>query len=254
MNTDKMTCLLVSIYIFVGIATVVSSQSTIRCRWCNRASTLSDCNKLIICDATLEECFMDELLTDQLTVVYQGGCRSKDVCAKSGKKRSDLVTCSRCCGFGDDCNKRLCGIKDGTLTSSQCYSCDNRNSHGFGVTDPKLCVTLETCQPNEVCYTSQEDFGGKDTFYYGCFNKAICDNLMNNAYQDFRLCVSNKTGLSPGFDRDAICGNIGRRATSICHSCCADGGCNYGTCHEQNARIFTLAENGKFDMTTLKSI
>ncbi|XP_060571220.1 uncharacterized protein LOC132729469 [Ruditapes philippinarum] len=231
----------------------VTTSNIRRCRQCNRASTLSDCNKLVTCDSTLEDCFMDELITDQLTVVYVGGCRAKTVCNSSGKKRrNDLVACSRCCDFDEDCNKRLCGIKDDTLNSSQCYSCDHRTSEQSEVKDPKTCVTLDTCQPNEVCYATTTDIGGKDTFYYGCLSKLQCGFLMEKAYKDFQDCVSNKTALAPGPARDAVCGNVGR-ATSLCHSCCADGGCNYGTCEELNNRIFALAENGKFDIKTLKT-
>jgi hypothetical protein len=57
---------------------------------------------------------------------------------------------------------------------------------------------------------------------------------MEKAYKDFQDCVSNKTALAPGPARDAVCGNVGR-ATNLCHSCCADGGCNYGTCEELNS-------------------
>ncbi|XP_053374073.1 uncharacterized protein LOC123530975 [Mercenaria mercenaria] len=116
----------------------ITSSNLIRCRLCNRARTLSDCNKLVACDSTLEYCYMDELYTDQRTVVYEGGCRSKDVCSQSGRKRrADQVTCSRCCDFEVDCNKRLCGIKDDTIIASQCYSCDHRLPSKSEVKDPR---------------------------------------------------------------------------------------------------------------------
>ena len=60
---------------------------------------------------------------------------------------------------------------------------------------------------------------------------------MGTAYNDYKNCVSNTTGLPPGPERDRICGVIVRRSASLCHSCCADGGCNYGTCQEQNGNI-----------------
>ncbi|XP_060567082.1 uncharacterized protein LOC132725906 [Ruditapes philippinarum] len=144
---------LLASFIFMGFATLVSPLSTIKCRLCNQARTLADCNSLVTCDATLEKCFMDEFITHQPTVVYNGGCRAKSVCDISGGKRSDMLACSRCCALGDDCNKRLCGIKDDTLNSTQCYSCDHRSSQQSEVKDPSSCVILGTCQPNEVCYT-----------------------------------------------------------------------------------------------------
>ncbi|XP_060567081.1 uncharacterized protein LOC132725905 [Ruditapes philippinarum] len=241
-------------YIFLGFANLVTSQSTIRCRSCNRASTLSDCNKLVVCDATLEDCYMDQILTDQLTVVYEGGCRAKTVCSSSGRKRNDFIACSRCCDYEEDCNRHLCGIKDDTISISQCYSCDYRTSEQSEVKDPKSCVTLDTCQPNEVCYATMSDIGGKDTFFYGCLSKLQCRFLMNNAYNEYKMCVTRSVQPPPGMTYDQACGHIGKRATSLCHSCCADGGCNYGTCQELNARIFRLADAGKFDMNTLKVI
>ncbi|XP_053380736.1 uncharacterized protein LOC123548065 [Mercenaria mercenaria] len=260
----KLTVFVISVCAFSAYAqnaTTASSGTTpsniIRCRLCNRANTLSDCNKLVTCDSTLEDCFMDELITDQLTVVYVGGCRAKDVCNQSGRKRrgrrGDLVACSRCCDFDEDCNKRLCGIKDDTINSSQCYSCDHRTSEQSEVKDPKKCVTLDTCQPNEMCYANQADIGGKDSFFYGCMSKLRCGILMRQAYEYYRVCTANDTApLQPGTTQAEYCGNIGKRSTDLCHSCCDYGGCNYGTCRELNERVFTLAFNGKFDLNTLK--
>ncbi|XP_053373401.1 uncharacterized protein LOC128546585 [Mercenaria mercenaria] len=229
-----------------------TSSNSIRCRLCNRANTLSDCNKLVTCDSTLEDCFMDEGITDQLTTVYVGGCRAKDVCSQSGRKRrGDLLTCSRCCGL-EDCNKRLCGIKDDTINSSQCYSCDHRTSVQSEVKDPMKCVTLDTCQPNEMCYANQADIGGADTFFYGCMSKLRCGILMQQAYEYYKICVANVTAPPIGETWLTYCGNTAKRSTDLCHSCCDYGGCNYGTCKELNERMFKLAINGKFDMKTLK--
>ncbi|KAL4235961.1 hypothetical protein ACF0H5_004349 [Mactra antiquata] len=232
----------------------------LQCRSCNRATKLSDCNRLVACDATLEDCYMDELVTDQLTVVYNAGCRAKDVCSSVGNhgKRNDFISCSRCCSLSNDCNKRLCGIPDDTLSLAQCYSCDHRNSEQSEVKDPKSCVTLETCQDNEVCYTTQESLQGDNTFFFGCYSKQVCRIIMQQAYDDWRLCEKNLTQPDPGVSWTQACGsyhiNIGKRSNAICHSCCNYGGCNYGTCHEQNDRLFNLVEQGKFDLNTLKFI
>jgi hypothetical protein len=60
---------------------------------------------------------------------------------------------------------------------------------------------------------------------------------MKTAYEDFKNCVSNKTGLPSGPLRDSVCGKLIRASPLLCHSCCADGGCNYGTCEEQNSNL-----------------
>ncbi|XP_045192188.2 uncharacterized protein LOC123548740 [Mercenaria mercenaria] len=224
-----------------------ASTTTIRCRLCNNAFTLSDCNKLVTCDSTLEECYMDEVITEQRMVVYQGGCRAKDVCSRSGKRNSK-TTCSSCCGFEDDCNKRLCGIKDDTVNISQCYSCDHRRSD-------RPCLTLTSCHSNEMCYMRQEDVGGVDRFTSGCLSKLVCEHLMKRAYDFFRICGANSTLPEAGLTWVQVCGNRNnKRATALCTSCCADQACNYGTCHELNRRLFYLAENGKFDINTLKVV
>lgn len=228
---------------------ILSPNNTLRCRLCNRASTLSDCNKLVTCDPTVEECYMDQVVTEQLTVVYDGGCRAKSVCARTfgRRRREGIVGCSRCCNSGDDCNKRLCAIPDDTLTSSQCYSCDHRNSDQSEVRNPQQCVSLTTCQQDEVCYATQSDVAGTDTFFYGCQNLLMCKILMQNAYQEYLRCVKNDTNALHG----TTCG-FRARATHLCHSCCGDGACNYGTCRELNDNIFKLADLNLFDWSTLK--
>ncbi|XP_045199495.2 uncharacterized protein LOC123553862 isoform X2 [Mercenaria mercenaria] len=254
MRADFLTSFLIATYMAVGY-----SQTLLRCRSCTRASDLSDCNHLAACDATLEDCYLEQIFTDQHTVEFNGGCRSKNLCAQTstsnsvGKKRA-TVGCSSCCNSGDDCNKRLCGIKDPAIQSSECYMCDHRSSEQSEVRDPAKCVTLGYCQANEVCYATQSDFGGHDEFYYGCRSKLICQILMEKAYEDYKICVANVTLPPSGSSWGSYCGNVGKRSTSLCHSCCADGGCNYGSCQSVNDRIFRLALQGKFDMKTLKVI
>ncbi|XP_045208636.2 uncharacterized protein LOC123560518 [Mercenaria mercenaria] len=247
MKRGALLLVVMSFWTFQVNSQTMPSNTTIRCRLCNRASTLSDCNKLVTCDSILEECYMDQLRTDQLTVVFEGGCRAKDVCSRSGRKRGDLVLCSRCCAFEEDCNKRLCGIKDDTIGNSQCYKCNHQRAD-------MPCVNLAPCQPNEMCYISQKDVGGRDTFDSGCFSKLVCHSVMALAYENYRVCVLNATVPGPGLTWNERCGDIGKRQTTVCTSCCADTACNYGTCEELRDRLFKMAEVGKFDMKTLKEI
>ncbi|KAL4219484.1 MAM and LDL-receptor class A domain-containing protein [Mactra antiquata] len=99
------------------IPTTTMAPRNLTCLHCIGATYIDDCIGNITCDGLTEDCYMDELVTDQLTVEYNGGCRSKDVCGMgTGKKRSDMFACSRCCDYDDGCNIRLCGIKRDPLT------------------------------------------------------------------------------------------------------------------------------------------
>ncbi|KAL4235960.1 hypothetical protein ACF0H5_004348 [Mactra antiquata] len=225
------------------------SSNTLKCRLCQRASRLSDCNSLVLCDSTLEECYMDELITDQRTVVYTGGCRGKDICQRNNLgKRSDLVSCTRCCSSGTDCNKRLCGIPDDTLNRTECYSCGLQSSVQASVRQPENCISLTTCNSHEMCYTSTHWDAGVDTHVFGCANERLCKPLMQVAYEEWKRCVKHTHGTN------VDCGGISTRSFTICSSCCNYGGCNTETCYEQRDRLFELAWNGKLDINTLQYI
>ncbi|XP_060565946.1 uncharacterized protein LOC132724976 [Ruditapes philippinarum] len=57
---------------------------TLACRSCNRASSLDQCSGSITCGVN-EICYLDELITNQKTVVYNAGCRANDVCIEFSK-------------------------------------------------------------------------------------------------------------------------------------------------------------------------
>lgn len=190
---------------------------------------------------------MDELITETLSVIYNSGCRAKEVCASGNsghisgrKKRQVLVACSRCCDRDDECNKRLCGIKSLAVKTSQCYTCQRDGDQSL-VTKPEDCVTLTTCQTDEVCYGGLQNVGGREEFSYGCKNKALCRVLMDRQFAALKECE----------DDPDTCGNVRRSGTATCHSCCADGGCNYGNCLDMNDRLWNLYKNHVFNITTL---
>ncbi|XP_060567094.1 uncharacterized protein LOC132725915 [Ruditapes philippinarum] len=249
---------LLAIFILNGLVENVSAyNNTLPCRVCHRASTLSECNTVVDCDRTLEDCYLDQLVTENLTIVYDGGCRSKVVCNTpfQGRRSSDLVACSRCCNFENECNTRLCGIKDDThIHDHTCYNCDHRTSGQSEVADPSHCVTFTTCRSEEMCYATESDVGGRTMFFYGCLNKRECGILMGKAFDNYKMCVANVTQPPAGVSRDQACRNVGKRSASLCRACCDDRNCNYGTCEELQERIFKLAILGKFNMTTLRSV
>ena len=65
-----------------------------------------------------------------------------------------------------------------------------------------------------------------------------CHIFMESAFNDYKMCVANVTQLPAGMTYNEVCGAVRKRATTKCRSCCADGGCNYGTCTQLNGIIF----------------
>lgn len=237
-----------------GLAQIIPDANKLNCRICEDANDLGDCKKIAVCDSSYEECFMDEVITAQLRIVYRAGCRAKDVCegtnpgAGVGKRAEgeEVLACSRCCkrmNDTDGCNKRLCGIVD-PLRDSQCYACSSGQSETIqgDVTNPEDCVSFKTCQHNEACYARTHVSGGKVSFEYGCHQLAICEVLMQRMIVDKQACESS--------------GNVDNCGTEslYCFTCCAWGACNYGDCKAQNKQIYDLYKKNLFDLTTLKKI
>ncbi|XP_060567105.1 uncharacterized protein LOC132725920 isoform X3 [Ruditapes philippinarum] len=154
MKKDLSASLLVVTYFILGVGAFVSTQETIRCLRCDHASSDDECGT-ITCDK-LEECYTDEVITDQLTIVYNAGCRAKQVCHSTGKRShfiDDCLGCSRCCSWRNDCNRLLCALTSASNrphNRTQCYSCDHRSSEQSDISDPRSCTTFDWCQPNEV--------------------------------------------------------------------------------------------------------
>ncbi|XP_060580881.1 uncharacterized protein LOC132737584 [Ruditapes philippinarum] len=134
----------------------------------------------------------------------------------------------------------------------RCYTCGDGQGHS--VAQPHQCVTQEYCQPNEMCYVTENVVGGHSSFTYGCRSKLMCRYGMKLQYDHYKLCVLNVTQPDYGLSWNAVCGSAKKRSTETCNSCCGDSGCNHGSCKYQNTHLFTLAYYGRVDMTTLKVI
>ncbi|XP_045194453.2 proteoglycan 4-like [Mercenaria mercenaria] len=258
-------CSLLALLVIILQSAIANAQTTfLTCKKCDRVSSLDSCSGSVKC-ADDEICYMDELITDQSTVVYTGGCRSKVVCkagvsgspsvGKRGlQKRSDLVACSRCCDIKKksgalDCNARLCGIKYTDTNSTRCYLCDNNRADAEqgDVDIPQDCLSETTCQPNEACGSERLDLSGKDSHKYTCLPKRICTLLTKESLKRKDECVTNPD--------PAVCGNVGtgkRAATNQCTACCGDGLCNSGTCEQVIDRLYNLWKGGALDFDTLK--
>ncbi|KAH3799973.1 uncharacterized protein LOC127839335 isoform X1 [Dreissena polymorpha] len=220
---------------------IIPPEHQLRCRICTNALQLTDCSRVAVCDNRTEECFMDNILTVSYQSVYVGGCRSRQQCngdpmASVGKKET-LYICSSCCSNEDDCNRRVCGIHDNNVSVSQCYHCDS------SIMDPRNCVTFSTCDTNEVCFAKSNYVPGSPlTFAYGCQSKYLCKALMTNIFHYLDTCFGN-------FGKTPEC----QHESTMCNTCCADGGCNFGTCKEIRDRLYQLYKKGLFSLDTMKT-
>ncbi|XP_053380501.1 uncharacterized protein LOC123559870 isoform X1 [Mercenaria mercenaria] len=181
-----MQVIFISILIAVWFSGVANGQNTTStCLLCDRVNTTDECTGPVSC-AVDEICYMDEIITNELTVVYNGGCRSAVVCynGSGGQnlnlKAGDLIACSRCCDLdiihGVNCNARLCGIKSPlptTTVSPSRLTC----THCHRVSSLEECTGSIACGPDEECYMDQL-ITDRLTIVYegGCRRKDVCQS------------------------------------------------------------------------------
>uniref|UniRef100_A0A194AP13 Sodefrin-like factor n=1 Tax=Pinctada fucata TaxID=50426 RepID=A0A194AP13_PINFU len=211
----------------------------IECASCELAPTIGECMlKKTICGDG-EECFLEKVTTDQLTIAFNAGCRSEKVCriqemlaagSPTGRRslasgdtvsfrekenernrRNILINCAECCDaipneYGP-CNAKLCNQRP-NATLKQCLKCDNYHA------GPNLCTTRDTCQDTEVCHTGIRIVDNLVRYEYGCEDKHRCKAFIQNI---------NKTD-SLG-KRDGV-------GVKICDACCDGHECNRKDCFE----------------------
>ncbi|XP_053380696.1 uncharacterized protein LOC123560450 [Mercenaria mercenaria] len=174
--------------------------------------TLSECTGMVDCDNSTKACFTDELITDQLSIVYNAGCRSKNVCKASGgiarQKKMGLLACAKCCHSADDCNSNLCGIKQAhakpipkPANPLSCRSCNNA-------------LTLSDCTGMVVCDNSTE----------ACFTDELVTDRLTIVYN--AGCRSKSQCVSSGGTARQRKGNL-----YACSRCChLTNDCNSDLC------------------------
>ncbi|KAH3800723.1 hypothetical protein DPMN_154363 [Dreissena polymorpha] len=108
-------------------------------------------------------------------------------------------------------------------TTGQCYFCDSSKSDQASVTDPRECITLTTCDTDQVCYAHNEYHPGSAmTFRYGCQNK----------YSSNEECVRIYASLCGYFLPQQSANMTAYSAMSAAE----DGACNYDDCRTLKAR------------------
>ncbi|KAH3800757.1 uncharacterized protein LOC127837589 isoform X3 [Dreissena polymorpha] len=246
MNTCTRLVIGVAFFLIGVFGQEIPDADQLKCRLCNNALELGDCTKQAVCDNRTEECYMDQVVTETLNILYRGGCRGRELC-KGGTagaigKRDEVVSCSQCCSNQDDCNKHLCGLRQDNTNTSQCYFCDSSKSDQASVSKPSDCITLTTCDPDQVCYAHNEyNPGSATTFKYGCQNKYMCKVLMRNVFEFMSRCAGSS---SAECQHDSV----------NCDVCCGDGACNFDDCKQIKARLYNLWVLGKLNNDTLQLI
>ncbi|XP_045198656.2 uncharacterized protein LOC123552962 [Mercenaria mercenaria] len=211
-----------------------------RCRSCHRVNAFEQCNSYVVCGRN-EACYVDKLIDDSNNVVYEAGCRDIQVCkANSGRKRSDLVACSKCCDGGDYCNDHMCGLrKESNLTL--CNSCDGKDGRPQPPQYPEDCSFLRQCDPTESCFSSTYMKDETSLRHYStCKSTKICQSLTGYIFETYRS--DDNTALGK------------RSAGTICAVCCGDEACNKYACETTKKRIRYLNKQERFNHTTLKEI
>ncbi|XP_062596943.1 uncharacterized protein LOC134258411 [Saccostrea cucullata] len=198
---------------------------------CTDAPDITECfTNLAVCGDN-EECYLEKSTEEDLSIVYNAGCRSHQVCmimrAMSGTpgRRRRLVNCADCCSDAPDsngpCNAQLCGLTPPQMPDT-CAVCDGVHA------DVQSCNTLATCPPNEVCFTGIRIVGTRVRYVFGCYEERVCYAMVAN---------NNKTDSlhRPG---RVIHGDQGM---PICDACCKGNKCNVADCFQVKANM-TLSD------------
>ncbi|XP_056019239.1 uncharacterized protein LOC125671369 isoform X3 [Ostrea edulis] len=218
-----MITMLIKWLLLLGVVKAVDSVNT-ECLQCNEVSSVQMCVTRTTCGSG-EECYLEKVTIADLSVVYNAGCRSEQVCklmsALSGAGKRNLVNCADCCvnspGEPVPCNARLCGQQPAISTTSsspdvrlECMSCN------LAVSVHDCQKTTTTCQAGEECFLESVTTPDRRMkFNAGCRSKTVC-NLMSS-----------------------FGSTIGKRNLVNCAACCSDppdsnGPCNTRLCGESS--------------------
>ncbi|KAL3870565.1 hypothetical protein ACJMK2_038616, partial [Sinanodonta woodiana] len=174
------------------------------------------------------ECYTDELITSELQIIFNAGCRATNACKATPRPGKAIIealfACSRCCNTPpqnsssslshNECNDMLCGLKSGL----QCNYC--LNQQGTDANYP--CNNKTVCPSDEVCRVTTTKIGGNTTHSFGCYNKQKCQLI-------------NKVALiqygPPSIDLGLLNGIGRKRQSVVCDVCCGDNYCNNAECH-----------------------
>ncbi|KAH3794677.1 hypothetical protein DPMN_148215 [Dreissena polymorpha] len=124
--------------------------------------------------ASHESCYADAFENPNGDIVFNLGCRDRQLCGSSGKRevvnRSNGNTqlCAQCC-FGNLCNAALCGQTGLPSVGPVCFKCDQANT-------PSSCNTIALCGRDDVCHVEKTTSSLTHASLYksGCLHKTLC--------------------------------------------------------------------------------
>ncbi|XP_078312081.1 uncharacterized protein LOC111100871 isoform X1 [Crassostrea virginica] len=214
MRTITLSIISISLFGFIHAGPV--------CLRCTDVAEISECITNTAECGDNEECYLEKVTKEDLSIRYNAGCRSSRVCSimaalNAGKKKRDLVNCAACCADAPDdsgpCNAKLCGLKPQALQDT-CIVCDGIHS------DVASCSKAATCPPNEVCFTGIRIVGTAIRYVFGCYEERVCHAMVDN---------NNKNSTVNHNGKRVIHGDQG---TPICDACCKGDKCNSKDCFD----------------------
>ncbi|XP_071133197.1 uncharacterized protein [Mytilus edulis] len=198
--------------LLVLIPLALHSVFALRCRNCKQANTVNLCTDNVTCDDTTQECYLDKVTSANLQPIFNGGCRSKQVCTLLqsfgiGKKRAS--SCSKCCNT-DHCNANLC--QENFKAADTCC-------HAQGLTVLSSCTHFMQCQDDEACSLITYLRNQAIVHDLGCQKRVLCSKLRDGNFGEVIVPPQTKKDQLP-YDM------------MLCAACCRGDQCNvqYTTC------------------------
>ncbi|XP_076072650.1 uncharacterized protein LOC143044489 [Mytilus galloprovincialis] len=192
---------------------LLPSVFALRCLKCNQQSTVNLCTDIVTCDDITEECYLEKVTTANLQLVFNGGCRSKQVCTLLqslgfGKKRA--TSCSKCCN-ADQCNANLC--QENLAPADHC--CDQNGLKHFSE-----CTHFLQCQDDEACSLKMFIRNQDIVYDLGCEKRVLCLKG-GDSFNFGEVIVPTQT------KKDQLPDDM-----KLCQACCRGDQCNvqYATC------------------------
>nr|XP_034327326.1 uncharacterized protein LOC105333981 isoform X1 [Crassostrea gigas]XP_034327327.1 uncharacterized protein LOC105333981 isoform X1 [Crassostrea gigas]XP_034327328.1 uncharacterized protein LOC105333981 isoform X1 [Crassostrea gigas] len=213
------------------------------CIRCTDAAEISECITNTAACGDNEQCYLEKVTKEDLSIRYNAGCRSTAVCQimaslNAGRKKRDLVNCADCCADAPNengpCNAALCGLKPQALQAT-CVVCNGIHS------DVRSCTQAATCPPNEACFTGIRIVGTAIRYVFGCYEERVCKAMLDN----------DKTNSTINRQGRVIHGDQGIR---ICDACCKGDRCNAADCFDLKKKMaaqFTSTTPGAVVTTAL---
>ncbi|XP_011435531.3 uncharacterized protein LOC128182413 isoform X1 [Crassostrea angulata] len=208
-----------TIFSYITLSLVGLIRAGPFCIECTDAPEIRECLRTTIQCADNEKCYLEKVTNEDLSISFNAGCRSTQVCdimdalATGRKKR--LVNCAACCNDAPNqnvpCNANLCGLGPVFLPDT-CLVCDGIHS------DVASCTTAATCPPNEVCYTGIRIVGTALRYVFGCYEERVCYGMVSNENQESSIHHPRARVIH------------GDQGMHICDACCKGDRCNAADC------------------------